>query len=245
MATYEQQKASCAKRMIGFTFTKQQWEEFHKLRDKVACAYTNNSFVLDCGTTHLKYPTVERIFDDRDYSPDNCIWVTKEANELKAIYIENGKSTDKLDPHSTAYVKRIKRIIESVDNIKEIQLPYKHLFQEEKKVVEEKVTNPELVIASSYANLGKFVEGQCSSEFQLTYSQFKTLISRKKCMLTQKELPVSLNERRLWVVDKTLPVSKDNVLVTTKELQAALDTMTVSAKLSLKDLQNIGKVLNK
>lgn len=245
MATYEQQKASCAKRMIGFTFTKQQWEDFHKLRDTVVCAYTNNSFVLNCGTAHSKYPTVERIFDDRDYSPENCIWVTKEANELKAIYIENGKSTDKLDPHSTTYVKRIKRILESVDNIKEIQLPYKHLFQEENKVVEEKVTNPELAIASSYANLGKFIEVQCSSEFQLTYSQFKTLITRKKCMLTQKELPARLNERRLWVVDKTLPVSKNNVLVTTKELQTALDTMMVSAKLSLKDLQMIGKVLNK
>ena len=112
-------------------------------------------------------------------------------------------------------------------------------------MVEEKVTNPELVIASSYANLGKFIEVQCASEFKLTYSQFKTLITRKKCMLTQKELPASLNERRLWVVDKTLPVSKNNVLVTTKELQTTLDTMMVSAKLSLKDLQMIGKVLNK
>ena len=245
MATYQQKKASCVKRMIDFNFTEQQWEDFHKLRDQVSCAYTNVGFVLNSGTTHKHYPTIERIFDDRDYSPENCIWVTREANNLKADYIENGKSINKLHPHLVAYVKRIRRIIENVDNIKEIQKPYKHLFKKETTVVEDKVKNPELVIAISYANLGRFIEEKCNSEFCLTYNQFKTMITKKKCMLTQKELPASLDERRLWVVDEALAVSKDNVIVTTRELQTALDTMMVSAKLSLKDLQMIGKVLNK
>ena len=58
----------------------------------------------------------------------------------------------------------------------------------------------------------------------MPYSTFKRLICRKTCALTGRVLPESHSQRVLWVIDKTAPVDKDNVLTTTTELSGVMDT---------------------
>lgn len=256
MASYEQKKKSCAERMIGFNFTKDQWNAMNTLKGKVSGAYSNVKFVKE--KDHKHSASLERIFDDKPYSPENCLWVTKLANELKARYIENGLPEKGLSDKEYETLKRIKRILESTDNIKTIQEPYKHLFTEQKEPTPmptekkapscydyNKTINKELAVAKLFAGFGAFVEQKCDSEFNLTFSQFKMLITRKRCMLTLRDLPEDLFARGFWVKDKTRPVDKDNLLITTKELQTSLDNMCVNANLDITTLKLLGKALIK
>ena len=259
MATYEQKKKSCEDRMIGFNFTKEQWSELNRLKGVVSCAYSNVKFVKT--KDHMHSASLERLFDDRPYSPENCVWVTKVANELKSRYIENGLPETGLTGKDYEILKRIKRILESTDNIAAIQEPYKHLFNDKTEsekpkemTTENKASssydynntqNPELAVAKLYASFGAFVEQRCNGEFEITYAQFKSIITRKRCMLTLRELPENLFERGFWVKDKSLPVTKNNLLVTTKELQTALDNMCVSANLDITTLKLLGEALIK
>lgn len=256
MATYEQKKKSCTERMIDFNFTKEQWVEMNKLKEQVSCAYSNVKFINKLHHKHS--PTLERIFPDRPYSIENCLWVTKLSNDLKSCYIENGNSEKGLSSTDVATLRRIRRILESTDNIKTIQEPYKHLFTEQKETTSmstekkapscydyNKTFNKELVVAKLFAGFGAFVEQKWDSEFNLTFSQFKLLITRKRCMLTLRTLPEDLFARGFWVKDKTRPVDKDNLLITTKELQTALDSMCVNANLDITTLKLLGKALTK
>jgi len=62
---------------------------------------------------------------------------------------------------------------------------------------------------------------------------------------TCERLSEDLGDRRLWVKDKALPVTNDNVIVCVKDLAQALDTLVVSANINFKQLQKIAKVLSK
>ena len=252
MATYEQKKASCEERMIEFNFTKQEWKKFNDMKKFVTCAYTNVAFVHE--VNHLHQPTCERLSEDLGYSVQNCVWVTKHANDLKSTYIENRKDTSKLNEHDSGLVRRIERIVNSVDCLNRIQEPYRKIFNsikpQENNILNEKTTpiesvNPEIRIAQLFAAMGSFIENKCDAKFELTYIQFKTLISRKRCQFTGEDLPEDLGNRRLWVKDKSLPVTNDNVIVCGKDLAQALDTLVVSANINFKQLQKIAKVLSK
>lgn len=258
MASYSSKKKECEKRMIPFLFTQNSWKKFDKLKDCVKCAYTNHMFVPK--SNHQHEATLERIDETKGYSPDNCVWVTRQANQLKAAYIENGRDTSKLDEIELGYLRRIQRIIESVENIQKIQEPYKHLFNTDNLVEEqtkeetnimsktydfENTDNPELAIARLYAHFGAMIEQTFKSEFPLTFTQFKVLCQRKKCMLTGQDLPEKCTELGFFIKDKTSPVTKDNIVVTTKLLQESLDNMCATNSLSFNDLKIICKALIK
>ena len=210
------------------------------------------------------------IFEDKPYAPWNCVWVTKHANNLKSLYIENKKDAGELSAHDLGLLRRIERIVSSVECISRIQDPYRKVFKfnsqtlhqelkQDKSLIQEgesvamkdttteqpATTNPEIRIAQLFAAMGGFIENKCDAKFELTYIQFKTLITRKKCQFTGNDLPEDLGERRLWVKDKSLPVTKDNVIVCGKDLAQALDTLVVSANINFKQLQKIAKVLSK
>lgn len=271
MATYEQKKRECERRMIAFNFTKQEWTKFNSMKMQVSCAYTGVRFVNQLN--HMHQPTCERIFEQLPYSPSNCVWITKQANQLKSQYIENKKDQSDLAPHELGYLRRIERVIESVENIARIQEPYRKVFkfnssdlrkllQTEPEVVEtkeeniveiekevnetqSKVHNTELDIAHRYVEFGKFIEQVVDSEFDITYAQFKYMIGRKCCMLTKRELPSSIYELGFFILDKTAPITKGNVFVTTKKIQEAMDRLQAELKLTKEEIINIAKSLAK
>lgn len=267
MATYKQKKRECERRMIAFNFTEQEWTKFNSLRRQIPCAYTNQPFVREPG--HKHQPTVERIFEQLPYSPSNCVWITKLANELKSQYIENKKDVSDLTPNELGLLRRIERIVENVENINLIQEPYRKVFnfkseklhnnpeikqgivetKEENTVAinetSTKTHNIEIDIAHRYVELGKFIEQTVDSQFDITYAQFKYMVNLKRCMLTKRELPSSIYELGLFILDKTTPVTKSNVFVTTKKIQESMDRLQADLKLTKEEIINIAKSLSK
>ena len=271
MATYEQKKRECERRMIAFDFTEQEWTKFNSMKMQVPCAYTNQTFVREPG--HKHQPTVERIFEELPYSPSNCVWITKLANELKSQYIENKKDVSDLNPHELGLLRRIERVVESVENVARIQEPYRKVFKfnstdlrnllqtkpetfelkeenimEIKEVINEaptKTHNTEIDVAHRYVEFGKFIEQVADSRFDITYAQFKYMVGRKWCMLTKRELPSSIYDLGFFILDKTAPITKSNVFVTTKKIQESMDRLQADLKLTKEEIINIAKVLVK
>ncbi len=271
MATYEQKKRECERRMIAFNFTEQEWTKFNSMKMQLSCAYTGARFVNQ--PNHQHQPTCERIFEQLSYSPSNCVWITKQANELKSQYIENKKDQSDLTPHELGYLRRIERVIESVENIARIQEPYRKVFKfnssdlrnllqtkpenvetkeenivEIKEVVNEaptKTHNTEIDVAHRYVEFGKLIEQVVDSQFEITYAQFKYMVGRKWCMLTKRELPSSIYDLGFFILDKTAPITKSNVFVTTKKIQEAMDRLQADLKLTKEEIINIAKVLAK
>lgn len=244
---YEYKKQQCKQRLIPFEFTLQQWLDFHKvLYSGVGCAYLNQGFVFI--DKHKQFPTIERLSDAQPYSVSNCVWVCHLANQIKD-QVAKGKPSESFDNGVKNFAKRIEKILSNKSLIEIIQEPYQHLFNqaEQGDNMSESYTpvNREITITKLYAEFVISTESVYGAEYQLSYTQFKQLISRKNCQLTGRKLPEDISDRSMWVVDKTKPVSKGNVLVCDKTLCEALDALVVSAKLSFKDLQKIAKVLGK
>lgn len=235
-------------RLIPFKFSEQEWLDFHKvLYSGITCAYSNQEFIFR--DHHSQSPSIERIDDNLPYQVDNCVWVNHFSNGIKDHLSRGGNPESLSTQMQVGLARRIQRIIDSQEALKEIRKPYEHLYNnlpEERatdmtKSNKEQHTNTEIDIANQYADFGSFVEQQCEAQFNLTFTEFKRVIQRKKCGLTGRDMEYPA----LFVVNKTLPVDKGNIIVCDKTLQDALDTMIVSAKLSTKELKKLCKVLGK
>ena len=243
MCSYETKKSSCKKRMITFTFTRQEWNVFQSLRKEVKCAYTNAAFINV--EDHDYYPAIERIDHLGAYSYTNCVWVIKKANLLKSDYIEKINDESELPHHLQSWLQRIRKILSDENNIEQVRQVYDQKLAENNKIIEkgenlmtnhstedtQKYTpeNKELYLAQEYTKFGQFVEDTCGATFQLTFSQYKQFMNKRTCQLTRRSFkkvsPI------LWVVDKSLPVNKDNILVLDNSLQKGLDSLVAGAKL--------------
>lgn len=256
---WKSKRQSCNKRNIPILLTKEQFFFLYQ-HNNLVCDYTG----LGMSTDHTKdnFISLERIDPLKPYELGNICFITKAANHIKGTMFDqqahgNQEAGVKL---SGKYREVFFQLVDVVRNHEYIQM-IKDKYSKEnvgkmmnsksitQEIEEDKTTakgNPEILIARLYAGLGDYIQDRCDSQFELTYPQFKqTLVQRKNCQLTGRKLPEDISERRLWVVDKTKPVSKGNVLVCDKTLCEALDVLVVSAKLSFKDLQKIAKVLGK
>jgi len=234
----------CKERLIPFEFTLDQWFDFHKLLySGIHCAYTNCEFVFEKGHDH--YPTIERLSDTQGYSVYNCVWVTSRANKIKDE-VSKGKSSIEFSSGLQNFAKRIEKIVENKELIKIIQEPYTFLFKEKSDLINENRThNNEIEIAKRYSMFGKYVENRCKLEFSLTYTGFKRLTLRKKCMLTHRPLPENIDNKGYYILDKSKPVNKDNILVTSKNLQESMDKLSSENNLTYKELCLLYKNITK
>lgn len=252
---WKSKRKGCNKRGIPMLLTKEQFFFLYQ-NNNLICDYTG----LEMSTDHTKdnFISLERIDPLKPYELGNICFITKAANHIKGSMFDqqahgNQEAGVKL---SGKYLEVFFQLVDVVGNHEYIQM-IKSKYSKENvdkmmnsnKTIDEVPAhqcNPEILIARLYAGLGDYIQDRCNSQFELTYSQFKqTLIQRKNCQLTGRKLTEDISERRLWVMDKTKPVSKGNVLVCDKTLCEALDVLVVSAKLSFKDLQKIAKVLGK
>ena len=96
-------------------------------------------------------------------------------------------------------------------------------------------------LAAEYVSLGRMLQNN-GVGFTISFSEFKSLMLRKKCQLTNKIFSET-DTKSLYFIDKTQPASKNTCLVTTKEVQEALDKLFVSVKLSHKELKQMFKTL--
>ena len=102
------------------------------------------------------------------------------------------------------------------------------------------ITN-DIDLAAGYVSLGRMLQNN-GVGFTISFSEFKNLMLRKKCQLTNKIFSET-DTKSLYFIDKTQLASKNNCLVTTKEVQEALDKLVVSVKLSHKELKQMFKTL--
>lgn len=254
---WKSKRQSCSKRNIPMLLTKEQFFFLYQ-NNNLICDYTG----LEMSTDHTKdnYISLERIDPLKPYELGNICFITKAANHIKGSMFDqqahgNQEAGVKLSGKYREVFFQLVDVVRNHEYIQMIKDKYSKenvdkMMGKDNTLNEVNVTagnkNPEIAIARLYAGLGDYIQERCDSVYELTYSQFKqTLVQRKNCQLTGRKLPEDLSERRLWVVDKTKPVSKGNVLVCDKTLSEALDTLTVSAKLNIKELKNIAKVLSK
>ena len=251
-------------RGIDCTLTKNQIKRLYENNGGV-CDYTGLPLTLESGQPHQA--TIERINSESGYTPSNILLVSSYVNRLKAKYLEFKNSDGKhlITVEEKKILDKLCQTLYNPDCMRALGEKYgwtsnthiKELNEQkeptpmttEKKAPScydyNKTVNKELAVAKLFAGFGAFVEQKCDSEFNLTFSQFKMLITRKRCMLTLRDLPEDLFARGFWVKDKTRPVDKDNLLITTKELQKSLDNMCVNANLDITTLKLLGKALIK
>lgn len=254
-------KKNAKERGLECRLTKNQIQRIYEKNGGV-CDYTGVQLSLENGHEHQA--TLERCDEGVGYIPCNVILVSSSVNQIKSKYLEHKGSDGRhmITKQEKALLNKICETLYNPENMKslgdkygwgnkqqqtkeEITLPQTTGPQTQSLYDYNKTVNKELAVAKLFAGFGAFVEQKCDSEFNITFSQFKMLITRKRCMLTLRELPEDLFARGFWVKDKTRPVDKDNLLITTKELQTSLHNMCVTANLDITTLKLLGKALIK
>ena len=88
--SYESKRNNALKRGIEFTLTQHEYDILHAigLHRESRCAYTGQPFIHK--SNHKFSPTIERMDDRKGYTFDNCIVVTKYANQIKDLNVDKG-----------------------------------------------------------------------------------------------------------------------------------------------------------
>lgn len=94
----------------------------------------------------------------------------------------------------------------------------------------------------------KQVEGfeKFGKVYELTIKTHRDIVRKTKCSVSGEKFE-SLNDKWLWVIDKSKPLSKENLLVVTLNMSNTLDLLQVACrgdnKVMLKGLQNLAKII--
>ena len=222
--SYDSKKNNALKRGIAFTLTQHEYDILRAigLHRESRCAYTGQPFIHK--SNHKFSPTIERMDDRKGYTFDNCIVVTKYANQIKDLNVDKGTPIKESLPESDKnFARHIVHVCKQPywqENLWNKQV--KHFIETNKmKDVE----------------LGETLK-QIPLDFELSFAEFKKLMLKKVDQLSGLRFEEN-QTKSLYFVDKTKPISLDNCLVTTKELQESLDLLSVKIKLDLKHMKKV------
>lgn len=269
---YSSKKGSCNKRNIKFEFTKEEFVSFcNYLNIDSKCAYTGVQLVKDNG--HKHQASIERIDSMKGYSIDNCIWVTKESNQLKGRFDERNKQL------KAAFTKSELKILEDIlkcdvsiklNNIykfvklqaEPVNKVHPHSGQkEEHSMVETKEQNQILDAKeiNENSNQSNIYAVNDDVNLAVSYSQFAEhcqyhvdfylSFNEYKKLMSRKKCQLTMqnfdeqSKRSLFVIDKTQPVNVNNLLVVDLKLRHNLDSFISKVKLNNKQLKSIFKNL--
>lgn len=246
---YNTKKNSCSKRQIVWDLTLQQFITLYKLRLHINCAYTGRAFNYK-KPNHDNYPTLERVDSTKGYEVGNVVFITSKVNKLKADYIECDKSMRGIGDANIHMVQRIKKVVENPRMLELSMQPYQRAFEELEesiKRVEDKINleiefsnkkKEEELEAIAQHNLELKFKAQHHfakwyserfNEFkdlgqlmQITLKEMRDLLRVTRDSVT-KEPFETIWDKHLWVIDKSLPITKSNVKVVSKKTQESLD----------------------
>ncbi|QXN60092.1 hypothetical protein KUA24_25 [Vibrio phage HNL01] len=257
---WEQKKESSAKRLIPFTLTLEEYTALYKMRSVLRCFYTDMKFDMR-DKNSPNYPTLERIKDHGEgsgYEVGNVVFVTSDANKLKNTFIESENSLKGVNQETQNKVRRIKKVCDNPVMIAERLKPYTEIFDnvhrrlqdkldkitkvenKKKQITAQQKSTQEREVAKSYFQFSSQL-AELGVTLEMSMPEYRRKLLVKTCRLTGRELPLDLNERTLYVVDKTAPIVPSNVRTTTKIMQNALDTFTTSANIDAKVMIKMAK----
>lgn len=270
-AKYQDKMEGCFRRKIPLKFTKDEFVKFCKYLDKdPTCAYTGVTLVKT--KDHNHQATIERIDSEKPYNLSNCVWASKESNQLKGRFDARNNAV------KVSFSKEELSILESVlkSNLEEkLQNIYQFVKGEATVTTESKERNE--ILSSKYENNNSDCEVKNATaeveskiyevnadvelaqmystfathcmehvDFLLSFNEYKKLMSRKQCQLSMQKFDIE-HKKSLFVIDKTKAVDVKNLLVVDLKLRHQLDTFIGKMKLDNKQLKkvfmNLGKVL--
>jgi hypothetical protein len=269
---YSSKKSSCNKRNIKFEFTKEEFTSFcNYLNIDSECAYTGVQLVKDNG--HKHQASIERIDSMKGYSIDNCVWTTKESNQLKGRFDDRNKQL------KAAFTKSELKILEDIlkcdvsiklNNIyKFVKLQAEPVDElrphsgqkeehgmvgnkEQNQISDAKDTNENSNHINIYAvndDVSLAVSYSQFAEHCKEHVDFYLSFNEYKKLMNRKKCQLTMqnfdeeHKRSLFVIDKTQPIVVANLLVVDLKLRHNLDSFIGKMKLTNKQLKSIFKNL--
>lgn len=254
---WKDKKANCKKRRIDFLFTLDQFAALMENRKNFVCAYTGVKFNLSGGDAN-KYPQMDRVDSHGPYSPTNVVLCTALSHKWKTDFVENEQSLKGQKNGVITAVHRIKKTLANEIGMQEMMKPYKGLYKQledhkrqlnankEKQDVRSLETKAkvEALVTKMYSDYASEIAG-AGGQLLLSFAEYKRKIMVKTCGFTKDQLPVDLVQRKLYILDKTKPITKQNVVTTTCKLSNALDVLQRDAGLNAARLKKLGRGLAK
>lgn len=262
-AKYQDKMAGCFRRKIPLKFTKDEFVKFCKYLDKdPTCAYTGVTLVKT--KDHNHQATIERIDSEKPYNLSNCVWTSKESNQLKGRFDARNNAV------KASFSKEELSILESAlkSNLEEkLQNIYKFVKGEATVTTESKEKNgilsskdennnsdcetknaiveiepahyqinSDVELSQTYSTFAEHCKNHV--DFLLSFNEYKKLMSRKQCQLSCIKFDEE-HKKSLFVVDKTKAVNVKNLLVVDLKLRHQLDTLIGKMKMDQKVLKKV------
>ena len=242
---------------IEFALTEAQYALMYQ-KCSGLCDYTGMK--MGNVSTNGNYVSLERINNNIGYLPSNICLIRQDVNMLKGATFDavtkgaDAKHATKVN--SNMLVKMCDTLYNPI-KMQAIKDKYTKLFAtlnpvcnnapielvqqpEVTETMQTTTTNLELLYTKMYYTFGTQIE-QLGVEYELTYAEYKRMITRKYCQLTDRL--ITPESATVWVVNKSLGVTKDNVLVLDSKVGEGLDVFIVNGGLSLLELKKLCKNL--
>ncbi|CAH9013597.1 putative coil containing protein [Vibrio phage 501E54-1] len=264
---YNRKKENSLSRGVGFHLTKEEYIAIMKNREVLTCGYTQRKLVTHRGFDHQDYPEMDRIDPDKPYSKNNILFCCSYVHKLKTNYVELGKSRKGLSHKDLCILRSIDKVLNQPDILGERLKPYEVIYDrvaQRKQEVEQKVKKAEqkvikqteeekqAKIAQKFKEQQHFAKyyHQKAEEFsklgvvmQISIKEMRDILRITKDAIT-KEPFNDIWDKHLWVVDKTRPVARGNILVCKLNTQEALDHLSKGDSMVLKTaMKNLNKIL--
>lgn len=243
---YANKVKNTAERGIEFKIDEQTYIQLLMSRHLMTCMYTGRKFVMDKGSNHPDYPEMDRVDPNRGYEIGNIVFVGRHAHGLKTKYIELERSSKGISHKDAQTLRQIEKtlgmptvlegrkaiILDIADKVaahqvEEQQRKEKQVASEEEaRILEQERNRKEHFknqndIAAGFTKFFTMFD-RLGATFELTIKEFRDKFRRNTCAVTGIEFD-SYEDKWLWVIDLTLPITASNIVVCKKEVSESLD----------------------